>query len=109
MSNPGTGVTGPRHCYGSVAALGAIEEAGSGDWTSTMTSTGIYAVTFTRSFTTAPAISVDLTATQSMVTSNAYGVYLMAGSYSVTGFTVITAKGSTLNAAVGFHFIAAGT
>jgi len=98
-----------RQCYGSVTAGGAIENAGSNDWTVATGSTGVYTVTFITPFTTPPAISVDLSATNAMIIANAYAAYLQLASYGIAGFTMETAKASTLVATVGFHFVAVGT
>jgi hypothetical protein len=104
-----TGNSGPRHSYGSVSAGGAIENAGSADWSVALTSAGVYAVTFFVPFTTIPTVSVDLTATNTMITNGAYAAYLQNGSYTQAGFTVETAKATTLVSTVGFDFIAVGT
>jgi hypothetical protein len=103
------GASGPRHSYGSVTAGGTIENAGSGDWSVSLTSVGVYAVTFLTPFITIPTVSVDLTATNAMIIANAFAAYLQLASYSQAGFTCETAKGSTLVSTVGFDFIAVGT
>lgn len=90
-----------RLMHGLIDPAGAIVNAGSGDWSSTRTGTGVYQVTFTGSFSVAPAV---------VVTANPGSAAICpeAGSATTALFLASFVNPSNVLTNTGFSFIVCG-
>lgn len=79
---------GPRHVWGIVTSAGAIQSAGSGDWSVVRNAAGDYTITFSPAFAAAPAVVLS-----SGETATALIVKIFGG----VATTTTTARIATVN------------
>lgn len=104
LRDDGTFAAASRIVYGSVTTAGAINNAGSGNWTSTRTAAGRYTITFSPVFTTVPAVTIQIS------DGNDWSVAMLLGNATISTFSIETGTPNpSADVDNPFNFIAVGT